>query len=85
MCGHLFFAYATKRRGLAVSSFPFALILIVGTVLIFFIFVPDFRTVVCLFVIKYLLILISGGCLITLSAIQLLPHAIPLSVEVLYL
>lgn len=36
MCGHLFFAYATKRRGLAVSYFPFALILIVGTVLIFF-------------------------------------------------
>lgn len=35
MCGHLFFAYATKRRGSAVSSFPFALIIIVGIVLIF--------------------------------------------------
>lgn len=32
ICGHLFFAYATKRRGSAVSSFPFALIIIVGTV-----------------------------------------------------
>lgn len=30
-----FFAYATKRRGSAVSSFPFALIIIGGTVLIF--------------------------------------------------
>lgn len=35
MCGHMFFAYATKRRGSAVSSFPSALIIIVGTVLIF--------------------------------------------------
>lgn len=85
MCGHLLFAYATKRRGSAVSSFPFALIIIVGSVLIFLYLFLDFRTVVCLFVIKYLLILISGGCLITLSAIQLLPHAISLSVGILYL
>jgi hypothetical protein len=31
----VFFAYATKRRGSAVSSLPFALIILVGTVLIF--------------------------------------------------
>ena len=39
MCGHLFSRLCAKILGLAVSSFPFALVIIVGPVLIFFIFV----------------------------------------------